>query len=311
MKKHKFLISLLLISAILFISFSKAFAESVVRSPRIEGIVSGTLFKKLDNSGVAEKINASCLLRKGYISNGICYGNFLTVNLPQYSGEIIGEDEKLFIVIVDTIKNVPIKSGFLSKRTSSTGLIQYVISATLPYYFDEFDVYLYKQKKDEPDFTKKEENCFGKATFHVANQLVYQRGEKTRLKVYSNQGEEKPEFNSYLLSKLTPNYYSISDEKYGDADQIGKIVLKDSQKNLLSEDQKTVVVNRFSPSSTIKKIPETEKENWNNSIWKEAYHFDFYIPKEVDEFKFLVYKNKVTDKLEDVKDVYHIKLNKK
>ncbi len=308
MEKFKFSTSLVLTSIILSFGFSKVFAESVATSPRLEGQVGGTLFKKIDNSEVAEKINASCMLRKGYISNGVCYGNYLTLIITPQAGiaDIIDDDEKLFIVIVDNIKKKTIKSVFLSKRAS-----QYGISATVPYYFNEFDIYLYKQKNDEPDFTKKEENCFGKATFHVANQLVYQRGRKTPLKVYNNKGEERPEFKSYLLSKITPNYYSISDEKYGDADQIGEIVLKDSQKNLLTKDQKIVVVNKFSPSSAIKNISEEEKRNWNNSIYNDAYHFDFYIPKEVDEFKFLVYEDKVTDRLEDVKDVYHIKLNKR
>ncbi len=303
----KFLLNLVFTSIILSFSFYKVFAESAATLPRLEGQIGGLLLKNKDNTAIVDNIQVSCMLRKGYINRDICYGNYLTLIVSSAYGSIIDDDsEKLFIVIVDDIKKEPIKSVFLSKSG-----IRYGISATVPYYFDEFSIYLYKQKKDEPDFTKKEENCFGKGKFHVANQLVYQRGEKTRVKVYTNSGKEKPEYNSYLLNKITPNYYSISDEKYNESDSIGRIVLKDSQKNLLTEDQKTVVVNKFTSSGVIRTIPETEKESWNNSIYKEASHFDFYIPKEVDEFKFFVYKNEVTDRLEDVKDVYHIKLNKK
>lgn len=210
------------------------------------------------------------------------------------------EHDKVFAIIIDQVNNTIIDKRLCNKErmVAPTGTVwNYSIeNISLPHYVDKIDIHYYKQSENEADFTIKSENFLGRARLFMPNIMDFQRGSNTPLTVYDKDWKVTDDFGKSFLSRITPNYYSIESNVTPSYESIGKIILPQGQEDLMSEDEKTIPAQEFYNGLNYDSMPT---------------NFNLYIPKEVTEFKFVVYDKNISDKKEDILYQYHIKLNRK
>ena len=284
------------------------YAVDIVKSPNLNCITEYVL-EKGDSSGI-KNINAMIY----HVDNDI---NILVEDSDfEDEGELdVKDDEKVFVAAIDNRTKQPIKYQFLGQFVEYYNHKYFITSLNLPNYCDRIDLHFYKQKKIEPDFAVRSENFLGRTKVCMANVLDYKRAEETNLKILDKNSNiiEVDGKKGAFLSRLTPNYFSIKIPEIGESDDeeenkfyIGKIVLNKDQENLLSEDEKIVVENKFVKN---KNIPAGVK--WENSAYEDGSFFNFFLPKEIKEFKFLVYEKNVSNDVNDIICQFNIKLNRK
>lgn len=205
----------------------------------------------------------------------------------------------------DKFNQKTITKAFLEKSDDSTGK-KFEVQINAWYYCDAVNLYFYKQKDNIADFIINEENYIGKVLEYMPHILLYKRGEGEAIKTYDKNWNEITSTGKLFLSRFTPNYYclfnviSVRDTAY-----VGKIVLPKGQENLLTEEEKIVDCEIYEP----KKTPAAG-EIWNNYVNKRANTFNLFIPQGVKEFKFIVYKNVISDDINDIQQQYNIKINR-
>lgn len=229
-----------------------------------------------------------------------------TLSMRFLNGDI-EEDEKLFVVGINKVKNVEVFKEYLETKSKP----YYVNYLVVPYYYcDQIELRFYKQKSDEGSFPIKDENLIGKISEFMPHILDYQRRVGTPLTVYDKDGKIISGRGKIYLSRLTPNFYSLQDTTQtsmaiGTYNKIGRIVLPKGQENLLTEEQKTIPSEYFIPGEHAE-----EEEYWQNCVYQNAQNFNIYIPDGVTEFKFLIYENNITNNPDDILFQYHVKINR-
>lgn len=274
---------------------STVLVKEPIKVDATHNITSPTL--KCSSMKYLEKGDSSGLL--GNVATISCIDNTLNFSVNNIT---LAADEKLFVVGISKAKKEQIYS-FLEK-----GIRDYSAQIKLPHYYDAVDFHIYKQKSSEPDYTLRSENFVGRTKVYMANILNYKRGEGTALTVYDKDwAKVSDDKNKSFLSRITPNYFTLqSIVAKREYDKVGKIILSDEQSGLMTEDEKIVPSEYFTPD----KMPGTD-ETWPNASSKQAEIFNFYLPTAVKEFKFVIYKNNISDKKEDIIAQYHIKLDRK
>ena len=285
-----FTVGLALFSTLFIGNTFQSSAMQQINSPQLRN-AGFQYLEKGDSSGLEDSAEIGYVLKDN--------------NLEAFSLHDKKEYDKVFAVIIDQAKNTIIDKKSCTKSDAHTPLgeqfwIYNVANFSLPHYTDKVDIHYYKQSSSEPDFTIKSENFLGRAKLYMPNITDFQRGSNTPLTVYDKDWKVTDDFGKSFLSRITPNYYTIESEYVvGDTTsiaKIGKIVLPQGQENLMSEDEKTI------PAQAFTKEVNTGYNKMN---------FNLYIPKEITEFKFVVYDKNISDKKEDILYQYHIKLNRK
>ncbi len=279
-KKSRLMLNLVSISMFLKCFSLSVCAISQVISPRSECSNFGSVLK--NNSSDDE---LKCNLKDNFIE-GVMHSWQST----------IASDEKVFFIAKDGLKKTELSKQIIFYRNQRVATQPF----ETPYYCDEIYFYVYKQKDTEPDFTVKEENFLGSYKTNSTNNLVYRRGNEIALTekedIYGN------EIQGFFFSQLTPNYYSIRIPDLLFEIAIGKVILPQGQENIIPEEKQIGKAKYYMPG----KYPGSAI--WPNAVTKADSYFNFYVPEDVKEFKFVVYYYNLDDSR--IQFEYNIKLNK-
>ena len=218
---------------------------------------------------------------------------------------MIDEDENIFVIVKDKFNKKIITKAFLEKSDIAQGK-KFEVNIDIWYYCDMINLYFYKQKGSNTDFTTKEENYIGKVQEYMPNILLYKRWDGGSIKTYDKDWNEISASGKLLLSRITPNYYCLFNAiNSRNTNFVRKSVLQKEQENLLSEEEKIVDCEVFIPI-----VKPSSGTIWENAVYTRSNTFNLYIPDEVKEFKFIVYQDIISDDYNNIKYQYDIKLNK-
>ena len=245
------------------------------------------------NSPILQNYHATTVLNKDNLPIGDVKAHFKNddklVNIRFDGLADIEDNEKYVVVFKDVHGHKKDYYAHLDKNTKDCSVV-------LDYFRTFEDILVYKQKNNEKDNEEKEENFVCKTRFLLSHDYDYNRDadgatqEITPLN--KNGGKISSMVPGHFRSKNTPNIYSIDPvvvlQQGGAPTTYGFIVLKEEQENLMTLDQRTV--------------PLTYKDG---SLY--GYVFDFYLPPEIKEFTFVVYRRDTSD----LRYKYDIKLERK
>lgn len=219
--------------------------------------------------------------------------NFNTSSIKEkYHLPKLEEGWSYFVVLIDSANKGPIKSEYLNKKSDGS----YSCSIDTPYYCDVVDLHFYKQKNTDPEYYINAENFIGRTKVAMNSLSNFMRGERKEINFTDKDGNVSNPTKRNFITRLAPNYYSIeTDEIDGSLYSIAKIVLPQGQGEKLSLDDLTVQSVEFVPGAT----PQGE-ETWNGAVYPKGRFYNFYLPDDVTNFKFQIFKNQVSDNKADV-----------
>lgn len=214
-----------------------------------------------------------------------------------FQGDDMSKD-KLFAVLIDRGKG-PVAFSFLNLNPDNGW---YYTNLMAPYYCDMYQVHIYKQTPGDPDFLLHEENfvCKTRNLFMSSNIVMYKKAYLRALTKLDGNGNvlNPSAAKQFFVSCYTPNYYRIEapDLELPDAplDKFGVLVFPQGQENLLSYEDRVV--------------PQTEEtiDVGGEELYGHE-RFNFWVPPEVKEFEFHVYKGSLLS--ENFLYKYKIKLD--
>ena len=250
-------------------------------SPELNSTVDKRLLK-LDNSGLAK---TKVLVTQADRKLNIYFDNNSTWSLPS-----LEEGEKYFV----SLKDLETKKTIGRKYLAVQGEKKIGCFMDVPYNCDRVEIKVYKQKETDPNFTEKDENFIGKTKFLMAHDNLCSRSEKVSITCYDKNWVEDSQNEYEFAPGLTPNTYKFFKVQSTATYSVGRIVLLDEEKNLLTNDE----------------VIEPITVVYSDDIGKNVF-FDLYIPEGVSEFIFQVFSTNISDNINDIKFQFHVKIDRK
>lgn len=214
-----------------------------------------------------------------------------------FEGDDMSKD-KLFAVFIDNCRG-PVAFSFLNLNPKDGW---YYTNLIAPYYCDMYQVHIYKQTPGDPDFLLHEENfvCKTRNMLMSSDIVMYKKVDLASIVKLDGNGNilDPNADKKFFVSCNTPNYYRIEADDLETAEsplnKFAVLVFPQGQENLLSYEDRVV--------------PQTEETIAVGAELPGHERYNFYVPKEVNEFEFHVYNGSLLS--ENFLYKYRIKLNR-
>ncbi len=288
----------LLVSSIIFSTSLFGWPSNIVSAQKvISPNLNWYMTKHLENKNGTRVTDYSLEVLKDTGKNGDLY-LYITINKSY-----VAVDGYYFVVAIDKNNNI-IKKQMLDYDENLD--VDYT-TLQLPYKTDQVDLHFYEQGGQDEDFVIREEKFIGRSKVFIPNMMIGDRGGDNTITVYDKHGYQVDFLGEkFFLNRLVPNYYTIKTNRSFNNGEIGKIVLKKEQEHLMSEEDKIVQIGTY-----LNMCEPVEEEDYDKAREANYDGFNFYIPEEVTEFKFIVYNVAISDDPNDILYQYNIKINRK